>query len=92
MVAIAQFFIVWGGGLFLVGFAAVAVVIWLISKIVRFLGRVIAGMDAASTSGYRSRATSRVCRNDQCSHVNEPGARFCGRCGQPLPPDTDTYG
>ncbi len=81
---LADFVFVWVGGALLLGFfgffaVLVAAVVRIVRAIIRALLPVWHRTEDVGTSD------ARACVNPRCGHVNPPGARFCGRCGNSLP-------
>lgn len=89
MVLADGFVFVWLGGAVVVGLLGfVFVVVAAVLRGVRCVVRLLAGGgDAAGRAG-------RACGRPGCGQVNAAGARYCGRCGEPLSagPDVDRYG
>jgi len=84
---IADAGIVWFGLILVIGFVGFFVV--LVSAVIRFLvflGRTMTPKrqigESASTPADRDALS--VCTNDRCGFLNQPGAKFCARCGRPL--------
>lgn len=79
--------IVWGVGIFVLGFLAffifvfamIARTFWAVFRSIFGGGH---GHEPHTAAGP---ANTRVaCGNLRCGYLNEPGARFCARCGTPL--------
>ncbi|MGE0480069.1 MAG: hypothetical protein AB7Q17_06310 [Phycisphaerae bacterium] len=90
-------FIVWIGGLFilgLIGFTVMAVA--LVFRFVAFVLRALFGA-GASLGGCGDRRscdpTWKICARAGCGHANPRPARYCGRCGSRFrAEDVDAYG
>jgi hypothetical protein len=82
------------GGLVIFGFVT------LLAGMLHVLGRLIGWTVGGNPAGRRRRGGCRaptydrpVCPNERCGYVNVPRARYCARCGHPLPDtDIDDYG
>lgn len=83
----AEGIVFWFGGLMIAGI--IGFVIMFMAVILSVIGAVLRGLAALlGLGGGRVEQPPlngpRVCAHRQCGHINAAGARFCGRCGQPL--------
>lgn len=90
-------FIVWIGGLFilgLIGFTVMAVA--LVIRFVSFVLRALFGAGEAlggCGGGRAGSPTWKTCSRAGCGHANPRAARYCGRCGSRFrAEDVDAYG
>jgi hypothetical protein len=59
---------------------------WLTVTIVRLISRGIgSAVNAAGALPRQASGPAVLCDYAQCRQANPPGARFCRRCGRPLP-------
>ncbi len=83
---LADLVILWFGGVVLIGFVGFfVVVVSLLGRALRGLGRLLAGDDGtAKTSSAGGEYSPRVCEHPHCGYLNRGNARYCARCGSPL--------
>ena len=87
MTLLADGVIVWGVGIFVLGFLAFFFFVFaMIARTFWTVFRTVFGLGHADDphTGPRPPNTRVACGNLRCGFLNEPGARFCARCGKPL--------
>ena len=94
---LADFVVVWVGGLLLIGFVGFfALLVVAVVRVFRSLFRVLFGSscNADPTEDPPSGETVKACPQLRCGYLNPGHARYCARCGHPLDgvDDVDRYG
>lgn len=79
---LAEFVFLWVGGVLLVGTLGCFALI--VAGVVRAMRWVLRELTGSSPQPGISGGVARVCGQPYCGHVNRPGARYCGQCGNRL--------
>ncbi len=83
---LADVVFVWFGGVLLIGFIGFFVVVLsLLGRALRAIGRALSGSEYHSEGHLTINGDKvRICGVEHCGYLNRGHARYCARCGSPL--------